>query len=75
MDTVGIDGGKMFPNIARYMEMKYSKREEIKVTKEQFIQMMIESGNSPEDAEFHANMATKMNAAVEINGKMVKINE
>lgn len=64
----------MFPNIHKYMEMKYGpKKEEVEVSEAEFVRLMMESGKTEDEAKAQANFAKGLGAACNIGDKMVKI--
>jgi hypothetical protein len=59
----------------RYMAArdKAASLPSVEVTREEFVKMMTESGQTQEDAEFQATMASGLGSEVMIGEKMVSI--
>lgn len=67
----------MFGSAGRYLQMKAraEKLPSIQVSREEYIRLMVESGKTQEEAEFHAAVSVGMGASTMIGDKMVSIKE
>lgn len=61
----------------RYIEMKNKaeKLPTVEVSEEEFIRLMVETGETEEKAKFHAKISKGLGSAVMIGEQMVKIKE
>jgi hypothetical protein len=57
------------------MESKYGNLPSVEVTREEFVNLMIEDGVSQEEAEFQAKMCKGLGSSVRIGGKLVSIKD
>jgi hypothetical protein len=63
----------MFPNMNEYMRNKYGKFEEIEVTEEEFVKLMVESGVTEEKAKFQANMCKMLGSSILVEKRRLSI--
>lgn len=62
-----------FPNLNQYHKAKTLPQ--IEVSEEEFIKLMVESGETEDKAKFHATMSKGLGSAVMIGEKVVKIKD
>ena len=66
----------MFPDMQRYMEMKYGpKKPEEEVTEEEFVAAMVATGVPEEKAKFNATISKGLGASTDIGGRLLKIKQ
>lgn len=64
----------MFPNLQKYMELRHGKElPTVMITREEFVQMFIEAGKTPEQAELQAKVAEGLDSMVVLGDKKVGI--
>jgi hypothetical protein len=63
----------MFPNLVDYMKAKYGNLPAVEVSREEFIQLMMKSGKSNEQAELNAKLSELMGSTCMIGNKLVGI--
>lgn len=64
----------MFPDIQRYMEMKYGpKLPDEEVTEEEFVAAMVATGETEEKAKRTAFISKELGASTKVGDRMLKI--
>jgi hypothetical protein len=63
----------LFPNLKKYEKAK--SLPEVEVTEEEFIKLMVKSGETEDKAKFHATMSKGLGLAVMIGEQKVKIKD
>lgn len=66
----------MFPNIQKYMEMKYgpdSKLPDVEVTEEEFVAAMVATGVTEEKAKRAAFVSKELGASTKVGDRMLII--
>jgi protein involved in temperature-dependent protein secretion len=65
----------MFGNLAKYQQFKEKAKSlpEVEVAREEFIRLMVESGETQEKAENQATVAAALGSSVMISDKLYRI--
>jgi hypothetical protein len=65
----------MSPDMHQYMKAKYGNLPTVEVTEEEFVRIMMESGQTEEKAKSQASFAKALGSSVMVGDKMLYIKE